>query len=399
LSSARRVQWHTAEHLHPVYREQLHAAPRGWTYVHTNPGFGDSQGATKRVEALSGVAGRLRERSEAAALRILSTAGYVHTTRAHLLPDVSLIHSAERLIFRSPVPYVLDLEHVDLFVIYQRAAYERRWTLPLLERMLLDPRLRLLLPWSDAARDSVLLRVSAAAAEQLRPKLRTVYPAARPMIDQVKERAAGPLRALFVGTKFYEKGGVDAVHALRAARAAGSEVELDLVSYVPPELAAGLRSEPGLRIHEPGGQAFIRKLYGTADVLLFPSHMDTYGVVVGEAMSYGVPVLAPGHLALGEIIDDGTSGLLFPAENMLYGDDTQCVFRHTLPVPQRYREALRHPSQAYVDGIARLLVDLNDDPGRLAQLSAGALATTTEGRLSMPRRAERLAAIYNEAAA
>jgi glycosyltransferase involved in cell wall biosynthesis len=372
--------------------------PSGWTYVHTNPGFLDDQGATKKVAALSGLTGRLREHAETAALRVLGAAGYVHTTRATALPGVSLIHSAERLIRNPPVPYVLDLEHVDLFVIYQRAAYGRRWTLPWLERMLLDPRLRYLLPWSDAARDSVLARVSPAAAEKLRPKMRTIYPAVRPMIDGVRGRTAGPLRVLFVGTKFYEKGGVEAVRSVRVARAAGSNVELDLVSYLPPETEVALRDEPGLRIHRPGGQAFIRDLYSAADVLLFPSHMDTYGVVVGEAMSYGVPVLAPDHLALKEIIAHGSSGLLFPAENMLYGSDTRCVVPRTLPPPADYLRALRVPSQRYVSAIAEILSSLADRPEQLSPLAAGALATTVDGRLSMKRRASSLKSVYDDAA-
>jgi glycosyltransferase involved in cell wall biosynthesis len=329
---------------------------------------------------------------------VLGAAGYVHTTRATALPGVSLIHSAERLIRNPPVPYVLDLEHVDLFVIYQRAAYGRRWTLPWLERMLLDPRLRYLLPWSDAARDSVLARVSPAAAEKLRPKMRTIYPAVRPMIDGVRGRTAGPLRVLFVGTKFYEKGGVEAVRSVRVARAAGSNVELDLVSYLPPETEVALRDEPGLRIHRPGGQAFIRDLYSAADVLLFPSHMDTYGVVVGEAMSYGVPVLAPDHLALKEIIAHGSSGLLFPAENMLYGSDTRCVVPRTLPPPADYLRALRVPSQRYVSAIAEILSSLADRPEQLSPLAAGALATTVDGRLSMKRRASSLKSVYDDAA-
>ena len=39
-----------------------------------------------------------------------------------------------------------------------------------------------------------------------------------------------------------------------------------------------------------------------------------------EAMGHGLPVIAPGHLALNELIGDD-SGLLFPPRNMLYGDD------------------------------------------------------------------------------
>ncbi|HMS73223.1 MAG TPA: glycosyltransferase [Baekduia sp.] len=381
-----------------MYREQLHAVPEGWRYTWTRPEFEDATAATKKVTLSSAGSARTMEAAEATALRILSTAGYLHTTRVRPAPGIALIHSAERLIRRSPVPYVLDLEHVDLFVIYQRAAYRAPWTVPLLERMLLDERLRFLLPWSNAARQSVLHRVSPSVAARLEHKLRTVYPAVRPRVKHARDHTTGPIRILFVGTKFYEKGAVEAIRAVLAARAAGANIELDIVTYAPPEWEQRIASEPGIRLHRPGGQDVVRALYEQADALLFPSHMDTYGVVVGEAMSYGVPVLAPNHLALAELVTDGVNGALFPAENMLFGTDTSCIYRHTLPPPRAYLEALRTPGASYVDGIAEALTSLADDPGRLSDLSDGALVTVTDGLLSVRRRATALQELYDAAA-
>jgi glycosyltransferase involved in cell wall biosynthesis len=313
--------------------------------------------------------------------------------------DVALIHAAERLLWRSPVPYVVDFEHVELFVLYQRAAFERPWTRRLLESALLDERLRFLLPWSEAARRSVLEVVSPEAARRLVPKLRVLYPAVRAAVERVRERAAAtPLRVLFVGTKFYEKGGVEAIRAVREVRRT-HDVELDIVTFAPPEWATKLAGESGIRMHAPGGADLIQRLYASADVLLFPSHMDTYGVVVGEAMSNGLPVLAPRHLALAETIVDGVSGALFEAENMLYGDDTRCVFRHTLPPPDAYLHALREPSAGYVARIAEALVRLAEDAALHARLAEGALASVRTGRLSIDRRRQILAEVYDAAAA
>src|SRR5215210_4940350 len=356
----RRVELRFGRHVHPVYREQLHAQPEGWTYVHTAPELRDAAAPTKRIVKSRAALGAARERAELLALRTLSAAGYVHRIRARPQAGVDLIHAGERLLWRSPVPYVVDLEHVDLFVLYQRAAFDRPWTRPSLESALLDERLRFLLPWSDMARRSVLEVVSREAAVALEPKLRTVYPAIRPAADGPHERSGRTLRVLFVGTWFYEKGGPDAALALREVRRT-HDVELDIVTYAPPEWAARLESEPGIRLHAPGGQDLVRRLYAQADVLLFPSHMDTYGVVVGEAMAHGLPVVAPRHLALTEIIDDGASGLLFPRENMLYGEDTRSRYKHTIPFPKPYLRSLRHPSEPYVAGIAATLARLAEE--------------------------------------
>ena len=93
-------------------------------------------------------------------------------------------------------------------------------------------------------------------------------------------------------------------------------------------------------MHVPARRDLVERLYARCHVLLFPSHMDTFGYVVLEAMAHGLPVLAPGHLALNELIGDD-SGLRFAPENMLYGDDGLCRFPFTVPMPAHYLEALR----------------------------------------------------------
>jgi glycosyltransferase involved in cell wall biosynthesis len=175
--------------------------------------------------------------------------------------------------------------------------------------------------------------------------------------------------------------------------------QLDIVTYAPPGWSKRLRDEPGVRLHAPGGQDLIRRLYSQTDVLLFPSHMDTYGVVVGEAMAHGLPVLAPRHLALTETVEDEVSGLLFPPENMLWREDTRCRFKHTIPVPASYLESLRHPSEGYVAGIAAALARLAEEAALYDRLATGCFETVSSGRLSMERRRALLSEIYDAAAA
>ncbi len=171
-----------------------------------------------------------------------------------------------------------------------------------------------------------------------------------------------------------------------------------MVSYAPPEWEERLASEPGLTLHRPGGADVVQRLYARADVLLFPSHMDTFGYVVLEAAAHGLPAIAPRHLALTETIEDGVSGLLFPAENMLYGDDTRLRFRHVLPPPRSYLEALRRPSAGYVDGIAASLARLAEDAALYDRLAEGAFAAVRDGALSIERRSRLLGELYDAAA-
>lgn len=396
--AGRVAQLHFGRFVHPVYREQLHAVPDGWEYAFSHASLSDEAAPTKRILERAGPLGSLREPAEAIAMHALSEAGYVHMVKAPSRPGATIIHSCERLIRRSPLPYVLDFEHAELFVLYQRAALERPWARAILERALRDERLRCLLPWSDAARDSLVAVLSHSARAVVEPKLRTVSPAIRLQADRPRARDSGSrLRLLFVGTKFFEKGAVEAIAAVRAARAS-HDVTLDIVTYAPSGWAARLAEEPGIELHAPGGADLVRALYARTDALLFPSHMDTFGWVVCEAMAWGLPVLAPRHLALTETIHDGVSGVLFAPENMLYRADTRNAFRHVLPPPKRYLDALRNPSERYVVGIADAIARLAEEDALHERLAAGAFESVRDGHLSIARRRSALAEVYAAAA-
>ena len=390
------VQLDLGRFVHPIYREQAHAVPSGFSYRADNPAFADDTAPTKRIVVQRSRLAGARTLAERIALRALSDVGYVHRPRARALPGASLIHSCERLLRGSPLPYVLDFEHAELFVLYQRIALSRPWARRVLARALEDERVRCLMPWSEAARASLVPAVGAAAVERLKSRTRVVYPAIRPVAKRPRSRSRERLRVLFVGTAFYEKGAVEAIRAVQRL-AASHPVHLELLSYVPEEWRRRLEGADAVTLHAPGGADVVKRLYENADVLLFPSHMDTFGYVVLEAMAHGLPVLAPRHLALTELVRDGESGLLFEAENMIFGEDTSCRFPHALPPPRRYMDALRSPSEGYVDGIAAALARLVEDSDLHARTAAGALAEVNSGRFSVERRREALSEIYTAA--
>ena len=69
--------------------------------------------------------------------------------------------------------------------------------------------------------------------------------------------------------------------------------------------------------------------FARSDVLIFPSHHDTYGWVIVEAKRYGVPTIATDFYSRSEIISHEIDGLLvpepfenpfFPISNIMYGE-------------------------------------------------------------------------------
>lgn len=75
-----------------------------------------------------------------------------------------------------------------------------------------------------------------------------------------------------------------------------------------------------------GDRQQIRSLYARADLLLFPSEFDTFGLVVMEAAACRTPSLVPEGSGAAELIKDGVTGYTQPLEVPLWADKIEHVF-------------------------------------------------------------------------
>jgi glycosyltransferase involved in cell wall biosynthesis len=103
--------------------------------------------------------------------------------------------------------------------------------------------------------------------------------------------------------------------------------------------------------------------YEWADVLLLPSVSDTFGLVVLEAMSYGVPVITTHNTGGADVVIEGQNGFVVPA---------------------------MRPDQ-----IAQKLEVLDSGAHLLANLSEKAIGRSVD--FSLDRYAERLIAVVQDA--
>ena len=56
-------------------------------------------------------------------------------------------------------------------------------------------------------------------------------------------------------------------------------------------------------------------LYQKADIFVFPSRHETYGMVLVEAMSFGLPIVASAIPTTIEIVQDGINGIIYETED------------------------------------------------------------------------------------
>ena len=118
---------------------------------------------------------------------------------------------------------------------------------------------------------------------------------------------------LFVG-RLVESKGVDvAIRAFAASRLSGA-AELLLAGNGPERAALERLAVPGVRFLGEQDREALRALYHAADVLVFPSRYDPWGLVVNEAACAGLPAIASdGAGASRDMIRDGENGMLVEA--------------------------------------------------------------------------------------
>ncbi|WP_269526526.1 glycosyltransferase family 4 protein [Coraliomargarita parva] len=120
---------------------------------------------------------------------------------------------------------------------------------------------------------------------------------------------AKPLKVLFVGSLGQRKG---VAYLLDAVERLGRSVELTLIgrpSAPCRPLEAALQRHKWIESLPHSG---ILEAMQTHDVLVFPSLFEGFGLVLTEALSQGLPVIATPHTAAPDLIHDGTEGYLVP---------------------------------------------------------------------------------------
>ncbi len=163
-----------------------------------------------------------------------------------------------------------------------------------------------LIGWSQVVVDS-LAREYGVMAERL-----GVLP---PSLDlrQWRRTGSGHVREgrpelLFVGGDFVRKGGPLLLEAY--ARGLASMADLHLVTETAVTPPAGIRVHRGLT---QGSPAWCER-WERASVFAFPSRLETFGIVLLEAMAFEVPVVASPVGVAPELFGDGAAGWLLPPE-------------------------------------------------------------------------------------
>lgn len=150
----------------------------------------------------------------------------------------------------------------------------------------------------------------------LERKSTVIYPIPLEKPESIsKKRFEGGLKLLFPGT-FYMKGGMEVVRSYEKLRRKHGNVSLTVITAVhmlKKEDVEYIRTLPDLILQDANlnGEQ-MADMYRSHDILLLPTYREGFGLVLIEALSYGMPLVITDQYATTEMAIEGYNGFIYP---------------------------------------------------------------------------------------
>ena len=256
--------------------------------------------------------------------------------------------------------FVTDLDNPYALVGYKLDAMPL-WRWPL-GAMLASARCREIRCLSRACRAGLLELFG----ERLAAKARVHYPRMAPQVDAPS--VTGAPRFVFIGTQFEIKGGAALLRAWPAVRNTLPGATLDIVTHLPD----GYAVPEGATVHAArfSRDEIWQRFLARADVLVHPTYVESFGMVVLEAMAHGLAVVATDVYALGEMVGPDNGALLRPPLSIWDGVRPAALY-HQL---ERAAEVARAAdTSAFERALAEAMIAIGRDPARLLASKRGSL--------------------------
>jgi glycosyltransferase involved in cell wall biosynthesis len=136
---------------------------------------------------------------------------------------------------------------------------------------------------------------------------------APPTADAVRpSETRRQLNAIWAGTFSIRKGAHYLVEAWRSL-GGGMDARLDVFGAVTLPERLWKPIPPGIKFHGSVTRPELFAAFDAADILVFPTLSDGFGMVVTEAFSRGVPVITTDQAGASDLVKHGQNGLIIPA--------------------------------------------------------------------------------------
>lgn len=393
----KKVFFYMSSHFHNAYGHMVRNPPEGFEYVKSefmaheetvltlssvSPGLGGKiKGVLKGIQPrISPVYNDLLIKLNRPKVRRFEASGY------------DLIHSAQSLL-ATETPYVADFEHAAVFSGFNQYALERAGFVRALKKVLLSRNLKKLIPWTNSAKKSLLNFVKGDGIEE---KVEVVLAPITPPEKFERKKHAG-VNFLFIGKVFYEKGGYDSLLAFDRISEKYDATLTMVAPSAPEDVKAQFSKNGKIKILGPQPYEELKRIYSESDVMLFPSHYDTYGFVIPEAFSYGLPVIAADNFSTSELVDHEKTGLVVKSYYSSYKEDCGYLYPNIGELSRMRLESCKHPTDGYIDELAKAIERTINDGTLRKRMAENAKKEALEGKFSLNAWKGKIGRIYREA--
>lgn len=136
-------------------------------------------------------------------------------------------------------------------------------------------------------------------------KTKQIYPYLERAPKKIPPKEKGAPLKLFFSGMFYMKGGLELINAFEKLKKKYSEVALTIVAplqTIKESDIERMRSLAGITLLDATlSPEEMNALYRKSDIFVLPTYRDSYGLVLQEAISWGLPLITTDQYAIPEI--------------------------------------------------------------------------------------------------
>ncbi|WP_066015299.1 glycosyltransferase [Endozoicomonas atrinae] len=251
-------------------------------------------------------------------------------------------------------PFIVDIDNPWSLVGYNlRAMPFYRF---IIKRVLLSDRCQEIRCMSEACRQSLRFLFG----EEVYEKADVHYPLTVQKTSSFPDRKEKACRFLFIGTQFELKGGRALLQACKIVADACPEASFTLVTHLPDEYRKFANSIPGCTVLAANlSRDKVIEQMCQSDVLLHPSYMESFGMVLLEAISCGLCVITTNMYASSEIVINGSNGFLInPPISAWEG----YIPTNNFLVPQLLENMKSVDYSQFIQDLAKTMIIVASDP-------------------------------------
>jgi len=236
---------------------------------------------------------------------------------------------------------------------------------------------------SETAQKSFLssVKYSKKTIAAIKSKSAQCYPLIMRKSDPSAKKFSGQIKLLFTGT-FYMKGGIEVVNAFEKLKKKYPNFSLTIITQIQALAKKDLERIKNIEGIDIFNAKFnidqMNEFYRTHDIFILPSYRDSFGMILVEVMSLGMPVIATDQYATSEMITNGYNGFLYPNHPLKdYDPETFKIFGKYYQPKDFYSKLFKLQKEGKMKTIESFLYDSAEkfiiDPELLGKFSNNSL--------------------------